>query len=375
MQELPAEQYFLTRPMFEGLDHNLAVFATICGINPGRIFVDDVDRPQTALAITTEGTFLVGEECVPQTRQRLRDFIAHSVFTGQVSVEDSGAMSLQVYPPSWEARLSEIIPQREIEKAQRYHYVCRAPCVDWPARLPAGYRLRKITSGLLGEPQLRIPEDIPRRIAAAWGDVGNLVTTGTGFCILCENEVVSWCVADCVAGDRIEVGINTDPGHRRRGLATIAAAAAVEDCLQRGFAMVGWHCEADNVASWKTAQKAGFRRERTYHRYYYMFDEVDHLAELGWFNFKRGDYGKTCLYYERVFAMRQDNPDYYYHLAALAFAAVGDTEWALYYLREAADHGWAALEMTKQQAHFAILHGTPAWEAVLHRIQENATGE
>ena len=60
MQELPAARLHLTRSMFEGLDHNLAIFAIICGVNPGRIFVDDLECPQTALAITTEGTFLVG---------------------------------------------------------------------------------------------------------------------------------------------------------------------------------------------------------------------------------------------------------------------------------------------------------------------------
>ena len=55
-----------------------------------------------------------------------------------------------------------------------------------------------------------------------------------------------------------------------------------------------------------------------------MYDPIDHLAELGWYSFKQGAYDKTVSYYEQVFTEREDNPDYYYHLAAVAFAALGN---------------------------------------------------
>jgi tetratricopeptide (TPR) repeat protein len=155
-------------------------------------------------------------------------------------------------------------------------------------------------------------------------------------------------------------------------LAAAVVAATVEHCLGHGFSAVGWHCNADNTGSWKTAERVGFRRNREYAYYYYMYDPIDHLAELGWHYYQRGDYARTVDYCGQVFARREENPDYYYHLTALAWAALGDGEQALRYLDAAADRGWAHAGWTKQQEAFAILHGSPRWAAVLARMEQNA---
>jgi RimJ/RimL family protein N-acetyltransferase len=87
-------------------------------------------------------------------------------------------------------------------------------------------------------------------------------------------------------------------------LAAVAVAATAEYCLGHGFSAVGWHCNAQNTGSWKTAEKVGFERGREYAYYYYMYDPVDHLAELGWYHYRRGEYAKTVQYYEQAFARR-----------------------------------------------------------------------
>jgi len=77
-------------------------------------------------------------------------------------------------------------------------------------------------------------------------------------------QVVSWSLADCRSGDACEIGIHAVKEHRRRGLATITAAAAVEYALSNGYSMVGWQCSEDNLGSVGTAEKVGFERERDY---------------------------------------------------------------------------------------------------------------
>ena len=59
-----------------------------------------------------------------------------------------------------------------------------------------------------------------------WGSVENFLVKGVSFCILHGNRVVAWCTPDCTAGDRIDVGIFTEPEYRRRGLGVLAVAAA-----------------------------------------------------------------------------------------------------------------------------------------------------
>jgi RimJ/RimL family protein N-acetyltransferase len=197
------------------------------------------------------------------------------------------------------------------------------------------------------------------------------LTKGVGFYVVCGNEAVSRCAATCRAGDQIEVSIITDPEHRKRGLATLAVAATVEYCLGHGFNTVGWYSDLDNFGSWKTAEKVGFEKAGEYFYYYYMLDAIDHLAELGWFYFRRREYERAAQYYERAFASRENHPHYYYHIAAAAWAMQGKRKRAFKYLHAAADHGWAWPESTKQSKALHSLHGDPEWEVVLARMKEN----
>ena len=93
------------------------------------------------------------------------------------------------------------------------------------------------------------------------------------------------------------------------------------------------------------------------------------MVELGWYYFKRGQYARTADYYDQVFAQREDNPDSYYHLAAAAWAELGDKTQALTYLYAAVDHGWTSAEYSEQVEAFHSLHGDPAWDTVLARMR------
>jgi RimJ/RimL family protein N-acetyltransferase len=287
-------------------------------------------------------------------------------------VNGDWSMSLAVHPQAWEAMLPELIPTHEVEKIKRYHYLCSALRFDWRDNLPEAYTVRRIDRALLDDDALDFPPAIREftDIEEMWWTEDNFLSKGIGFVVLNDHQIVASCTADCLAGDRVDVGVITHPAHRRRGLAAIAVAAIVEHCLEQGFSAVGWHCNADNIGSWKTAEKVGFERNREYAYHYYIYDPIDHLAELGWYHYRRGEYSKTVDYYDQVFALRIENPDYYYHLAASAWALLKNGEKALRYLWAAADHGWADAKWTKEQEEFSILHGTAEWETVLARMEK-----
>ncbi|NIM95863.1 MAG: GNAT family N-acetyltransferase [Anaerolineales bacterium] len=371
LQELMPNECFRATNLFLDLDYSLSIRALIEGNSPGRIFVDEPLAPKTAFALTVEGYFLAGDYENSKTNQELRHFLKEKIFTGKVYVNSDTYMSLGIYPSAWEDRLPELIPSHEVEKFGCYHYLCDQVTLDWRGIVRDGYELFHVNRSFFNNPDITFPEDVRSwsDIEGQWGSLDNFFEKGVSYCVVHEGEVVSWCVPDCVAEDQIEVGIITHPAHRRRGLASVAVAVTVEHCLNHGFSKVGWHCVSDNVGSWKTAERVGFERSREYDAYYYIYDEVDHLAELGWHYFKRGEYKKTVMYYDRVFGSRDENPDYYYHLAAAAWAALGDSDKALRYLHAAVDHGWRRPENTKDVEEFEILHGTSGWDAVLERMK------
>ena len=373
MIELTRGQFESVRPLFEGFDYSLSIIAAIEGNNPGRIFVDDESAPSAALALTVEGYLLAGECNNPTTIALLERLFREEIFPGRIFVNGAKSVSLAVFPDAWEARLPEIIPTHEAEKIKRYHYLCQRLSIDWRDTIPEGYTVHRIDRALLNESQIVFPGEIAgwMDIAEMWGTEENFLSKGVSFCAVQGNEVVCWCVPDCVAGDRIDVGILTHPDHRRLGLATAVVAAAVEYCLSHGFRTVGWHCNTENRASWKTAEKVGFKRQREYFYYYYMCNPIDHLAELGWYHYRAGDYRKTVNYYDQVFSQRIDNPDYYYHLAASAWALLGDKEKALIHLQAAVEHGWDDYSFTSEQDEFQQLHDDPRWGLLLMSMKQN----
>ncbi len=373
LQELKPDEFERARALFQGFDYSLSIHAAIEGNNPGRIFVDDAYHPRTALALTVEGYLLAGDDGNPETNAALRRLFKERIFTGEVFVNGDWSMSLAVHPETWEARLPELIPTHEVEKNERYHYVCRAVKFDWHSHVPEAYAVRRVDRIFLNDAKVVFPDPVREWMdfGEVWWTVENFLSKGVSFVVLREREVVAWCTPDCVAGDRIDVGVMTHPAHRRRGLAAVAVAATVEHCLSHGFSAVGWHCNANNVGSWKTAEKVGFERDREYAYYYYMVDPIDHLAERGWYYYRRREYAKTVQYYQQVFALRDENPDYYYHLAASAWALLGNREQALKYLLAALDHGWTNVEWTSQQEEFRILHSTPEWRTILARMNQD----
>ena len=371
MIELNAGEFGRVRHLFQPVDYSLSILAAIEGNNPGRIFVNDVKNPKTALGLTVEGYFLVGDQDNPNTMAALRDLFKGKIFTGEVFVNGDWSMSLAVHPQTWVEKLPELIPTHEIEAIERYHYSCQSLKFKWRENVPNGFTIKRVDGEFLNSDQINFSEDIRdwMDFEQVWGSVESFLSKGVSFCVLHDNDVVSWCASDCVADCRIDIGIFTLPAYRRQGLGTLAVAATVEYCLKHDLKAIGWHCNAENVGSWKTAERVGFKRNRDYTYYYYIFDPIDHLAELGWYYFKRGYYEKTASYYEQVFSQREDSPDYYYHLAAAAWSALGDAKQAINYLNKAVDIGWRHVEWTKQVEQFQDLAGMPEWEAVLARMQ------
>ncbi len=376
IHSLEQKNYGKVRPLFKPLDFNLTVNAVIERASPGRIYVDDVADPSTAFMCSAEGYYLSGYERNEAFNAALNRLIVEKIAAGDTVRENEEELSLCIHPDTWEAKLDALLGRPPIKAVRRHYFCTKLRIVDWKAHLPDGFLVYPINRKLLEKLDLDIPRHITSWMKSNWGSIEGYMRKGFGFCMLHGNKVVSWCVADCASGDMCEIGIHTRLEYRRRGLATLTAAATVDFCLSQGFRSVGWHCNEDNLGSIGVAEKVGFELERRYFHYYYMFNEARHLAELGLAAFRAKRYRETTECYERVFAAK-DIPHWmpgemhlYYHLTARASAALGDSKTALKYLEKAIENGWADLEETRNCAEFRSLHGTPDWKRLLKKLQK-----
>ena len=117
----------------------------------------------------------------------------------------------------------------------------------WRERLPAGYTIRQYDCTLAENTEL----------ADFWGSLDTFLARGVGFAVMKGDEVVSRCHTVMVGGGEAEISIETAEPYRRRGFATLAACAFIEQCLEQGL-RPAWSCWDNNIPSQILAQKLGF---------------------------------------------------------------------------------------------------------------------
>jgi hypothetical protein len=175
--------------------------------------------------------------------------------------------------------------------------------------------------------------------------------------------IASCCIADCVIDDKCELGISTDIQYRRRGLATLVVAAAVDHCLATGISNIGWHCLQSNRGSIAVAEKVGFQKTTAYFAHSSVLP-TENAADM-----TVAEYQEWAEHYERFipahFAYGYD--------AARAWSLAGDAERALAHLRQLFAHGWRGRpEWLERNWVFASLRGIPEFEAMIALLHQQA---
>jgi RimJ/RimL family protein N-acetyltransferase len=383
IHELNKTDYPKVQTLFNELQWNLITKAVIDGNNPGRIYIDNVEKPKAAFMCTVEGYYLAGNTDNDAFNKSLNKLIFEKLFAGDTIRKDETDIAIGFHPDTWKNKMPTIFKGRTPLTTARRHYTCtELKEKQWENHIPQGFQTQRATEDLLQTPQLEIPEHVTDWMKTNWGTISNFMKNGFGFCTLHDKQVVSWSIADCKSGNACEIGIHTHEDYRRQGLATLTAAAAVDYALSNGFTQVGWHCDEYNQGSIGVAEKVGFKLERKYIQYYACANEAHHLAETAQFHFRAKRYKEAIRNYGKFLAIPQEKlPNWlrevlpqelgvHYFRVALSKAAIGENKGSLEYLEKAVDHGWLHLDFLKSRTEFQSMHKTPAWNKILQKIQK-----
>jgi RimJ/RimL family protein N-acetyltransferase len=262
LAKLSRHSYAMVAPLLTGLDHQLSVAAVLAGAMPGDVFVDDSVRPGAAFVHSPEGNFVGGDPTSAGFVADLREHLAASFVP-----ERDGDLVLSFDNDGWLAAAHVITPDLVQFAVPRRHYLYRGKQPRPQPGLPPGYRIQPIDAALLQHQHL--PSQLRSWMDSNWDGEDGFLAHGFGAAALQSEVIVSWSLADCILGERTEIGIHTAPDHRRRGLATQVAAAAVAIAFDRGLNEVGWHCNDDNPGSYRTAESVGFTLRLRYDMFGY----------------------------------------------------------------------------------------------------------
>ena len=98
-------------------------------------------------------------------------------------------------------------------------------------------------------------------IAETWGDVPGLLAAGVARGVIVDGRVAALAVPFYLGGRYEDIGVVTEPDHRRRGLSTACAGALIADIRARGHVPT-WSTSPDNTGSRGVAARLGFVHER-----------------------------------------------------------------------------------------------------------------
>jgi RimJ/RimL family protein N-acetyltransferase len=366
MVELDVASFERTGPLFAPLNaYQPFCAAVLAGIHPGRVLVDDADEPRTAfLSHSDAWCYLAGAP----DNEAFNRALNRVLFERQLVGPDVPILLFTCHPQEWASHLPAIFAPRQPVPANRRHYVGRTLHFDWRAQVPAGFLLRPLDDGLLQQPGLTIPEEVSETLAR-WRTIAHPDFQDLGLVAIHGDEIAAWATIDAVVDGTGDIGFFVMPAYRRRGLATVLAAAAIDRALAQGLSLVSWTCAEDNAGSIRIAEKLGLERCSDYRMYCLCFNEADELVQLAYSSLLAGEYQRTVELYERFFALAGRPPAWAHHDLARAYAALGDTGQALLHLRAAVDDGWAAAEETAKCPEFGALRGLPQWAGLLARMR------
>ncbi|WP_166805785.1 GNAT family N-acetyltransferase [Jeotgalibacillus sp. R-1-5s-1] len=262
MKELAKHQFELCEPLLRK-QGSVEVRAVIEGINEGRVFVDQLDSPSSAVVWlgNLDGFYVIGDEKNEMFNRKLKDFM-DLVAGPDALAQGIGIAEILSYHPGWNDVLDEIFSERKSETWEQAVYIYNKKKKPKKALLPPGYEVKYMQEAI------HVADYTSRRlihnkIKEFWSSKESFFEKGIGFCVMKGQQVASVCMTGYRAGNIHAIEIETFMTFEQKGLATAAATAFVEECIAEKM-MPYWDCQVENLPSVKTAERTGFIPVFTY---------------------------------------------------------------------------------------------------------------
>ncbi len=356
MDLIPHERFTETASILQALDYHLAVRGILAGTVPAEIYVDDLSKPQTVLACHPPRYYLAGAPAHPGVVEGL----------GQILRAQSNRAELYLVfyaPDAWENLLDLALHGQYPFLRKRQYYAIDLLNSPYPVHLPEGIELASVDADLLARSGLEYIDDLLEEMCSERPTPDDFLQKSFGLVPIHEGKIIGWCLSEYNTEDCCEIGIATRPEYQRRGLATALTLAFLNLARQRGLKRVGWDCWKDNVASARTALKAGLKLEKEYPIYFGFYDLTVQYGVHGNLAFDQDHFPVALSWYEKGIR-RGDAPSWLLWNALCAAARSGKTERAFELIHIGLAQGAIDPARLQDSEDLASLRELPKWNGL-----------
>jgi GNAT superfamily N-acetyltransferase len=237
----------------------------------GSIFVDREDEPRVFHIVHPYGmSLLIGDSSEDAFNSELLDYMLNAR-----GLRKSPEW-LQAYPGHWNALLACSLGSMLVAFSSG-NEPDRDGLVEENTRVNFRFNREKymLTKENLDSPPLplrRVDKELFVKMKGTvvpgsfWDNAQDFLRQGAGFSFVINGDPVSTAYSAYVIDNQLELGIETLPAYRGRGLALFVCSALIDYCLESGYEPV-WSCRLENSASYRLALKLGFEPVRTWPYY------------------------------------------------------------------------------------------------------------
>ncbi|GGA86879.1 GNAT family N-acetyltransferase [Ornithinibacillus halotolerans] len=252
-------------------DGQIEVKAVVEGINPGRVFVDNVLIPASGIVWlgNNDGFFFIGNEGNENFNNEISNFIDDFIMPEAKKVglnwfEGMGNHS------GWNSVLENVFKHRpfktwnqKVYTLQMENYKAQSEPIIEP-----GFEVIKINQTLYNNKSISNINFLRNKISEFWSSPEQFFKEGIGFCIVHNNTIVSICFSGFVVDHVHCVDIETLENYQGKKQAQRIAHCFVKDCLENNR-LPYWDCMESNKPSIAVAENIGFTNVFDYRGYYF----------------------------------------------------------------------------------------------------------
>ncbi|MFJ8064572.1 GNAT family N-acetyltransferase [Psychrobacillus sp. NPDC096426] len=240
--------------------------AIIAGVNPGRVFVDDIDSPTSGLIWlgNNDGFIFIGDEKNEGFNTELNNFIDKIIIPEAIEVGLAWFEGIGNHR-KWNTTIKKIFKSRKLGSwnqrvytLQKDNYKC-----NYELAIEQEYKVMKICKTLFENNDYKNIEFLHSKILEYWSSPDRFFSSGIGYCTVYKDEIVSVCFSGFVVENVHCIDIETLEGHQGKKLAQITALSFVKECLNNNI-IPYWDCMESNKPSIAVAENIGFKNVFNY---------------------------------------------------------------------------------------------------------------